>query len=112
MVVAWPPAAARELAARRHYLPVNVPLVKRVAAAAGDRVCATGRSILIGTRRLPLGKSRDAAGRPMPRWSGCHRLGTGEYLLLMDSPDSFDGRYFGITRKQELVGRAVLVWAR
>ena len=37
MVVAWLPRGARLLAASRHYLPANVPLVKRVAAVAGDR---------------------------------------------------------------------------
>jgi type IV secretory pathway protease TraF len=112
MVVAWPPPAARGLAARRHYLPANIPLVKRVAAAAGEQVCARGAAILVGERLLAHRKTRDSAGRPLPRWTGCHRLGEGEYLLLTDSPDSFDGRYFGITRKTELVGRAVLLWAR
>ncbi len=27
---------ARMLAARRHYIPINVPLVKRIAAVAGE----------------------------------------------------------------------------
>ena len=48
----------------------------------------------------------------MPAWTGCHELAAGEYFLLMDSPDSFDGRYFGLTRREDLVGRAVLLWAR
>jgi conjugative transfer signal peptidase TraF len=112
MVVAWPPPAARRLAARRNYLPANVPLVKRVAASAGDRVCAKGGSIRVGARRLAVRKSSDGAGRTMPRWTGCHRLSQSEYLLLADSPDSFDGRYFGITRRKELVGGAVLLWPR
>src|SRR3546814_4504188 len=37
MVIARVPDEYRMLAARRHYLPANVPLVKRVAAASGDR---------------------------------------------------------------------------
>ena len=48
----------------------------------------------------------------MPRWTGCRRLSGGEYFLLMDSPLSFDGRYFGVTQRKDLVGRAVLLWAR
>jgi type IV secretory pathway protease TraF len=30
----------------------------------------------------------------------------------MDSPQSFDGRYFGVTRANEILGRAELLWAR
>src|SRR3546814_5225387 len=40
MVIARVPLRYRQLAAARRYLPMNVPLVKRVAAYAGDRVCA------------------------------------------------------------------------
>lgn len=50
-------------------------------------------------------------GRPLPAWQGCVRLCTGQFLLLMtDSPDSFDGRYFGLTGEQELIGRATPLW--
>jgi conjugative transfer signal peptidase TraF len=112
MVVAWTPEPARELAARRHYLPANVPLVKRVAAAPGDEVCAVAGSVLINRSRVATRLRSDGAGRPMPWWSGCRRLETGEYFLLMDSRGSFDGRYFGITRRSELLGRAVLLWRR
>jgi type IV secretory pathway protease TraF len=45
MVIAWPPDVARDLASRRRYLPRNVPLVKPVAAIAGDRVCARAAAV-------------------------------------------------------------------
>lgn len=112
MVVAWTPEPARSLAARRRYLPANVPLVKRVAAVAGDQVCAVGTAISISGRQVAVRRSFDPAGRPMPWWTGCRRLGSGEYLLLMSSPLSFDGRYFGVTRSGDLLGRAELVWAK
>lgn len=112
MVVAWTPLPARTLAARRHYLPANVPLVKRVAAAAGDRVCAAGRSVTINGRRAAVRQQSDAAGRLLPWWSGCRGLAANEYLLLMDSARSFDGRYFGVTRGSDVLGRAELLWAR
>ena len=110
MVIAWTPEPARTLAARRHYLPANVPLVKRVAAARGDEVCAHRGEILING--LPTASRRrfDPAGRPMPWWSGCRRLKTDEFLLLMDKPASFDGRYFGITNAEQLVGKAEPIW--
>lgn len=112
MVVAWTPGQARMLAARRHYLPLNVPLVKQVAAIAGDRVCASGSAVSINGRRVAVRRRTDAAGRPMPGWSGCRWLRADEYLLLMESSLSFDGRYFGLTRSSEMVGRAELLWRR
>lgn len=112
MVVAWAPGPARLLAARRHYLPANVPLVKRVAAMAGARICAAGDWITIDGRRAARRRRRDAAGRRLPVWTGCHILAAGELFLLMDNGASFDGRYFGVTPADHVVGRARLIWAR
>ena len=111
-VIAWPPAGVGALAAERRYLPSNVPLVKRVSSAAGDRVCAAGEAIWVNGRYAAHRRAFDGRGRPMPSWTGCRTLSSAEYLLLNDSPDSFDGRYFGVTQRDEIVGRAVLLWAR
>lgn len=111
LVVAWPPEEARELAAERHYLPRNVPLVKRVAAVAGDRVCAVGEAVFVNGRLETLRSERDPSGRPMPWWTGCEDLSGGDlFLLSHDVPQAFDGRYFGITRRSQIVGRARLIW--
>lgn len=112
MVIAWAPAGPRALAARRHYLPSNVPLVKRVAAVPGHRVCAIGSGIFIGGRRVAERRARDAAGRPMPWWRGCMTLKDGALFLLMDAPGSFDGRYFGPTSARDVVGKATPLWVR
>lgn len=112
MVVAWTSGPARMLAARRRYLPANVPLVKRVAAAAGDRVCAAGSRVSINGGPVAMRQKSDAAGRPMPWWSGCRHLHVGEYFLLMDHRQSFDGRYFGVTRADAIIGRAQLLWTK
>lgn len=112
MVVARLPGRFRALAAERHYLPANVPLVKRVAAAAGSQVCARRRAILIDNRQVAVRQLSDPHGRPLPWWEGCIRLRSGELLLLMDAPDSFDGRYVGVTEGDDVIGRAVLLWRR
>lgn len=112
-VIAWTPAPSRRLAATRHYIPENVPLVKRVAGMSGDRVCAVGGTILVNGRRVATRLIRDGQGRLMPWWSGCHTLAGGEVFLLMaDVPSSFDGRYFGITKRSDVVGRAQLLWRK
>ncbi|HEY7810923.1 MAG TPA: S26 family signal peptidase [Allosphingosinicella sp.] len=112
MVIARIPEQARSLAADRGYLPLNVALVKRVGAARGDRVCAVGEAIWVNGRHVAARREADGRGRRMPWWTDCRDLGDGEYLLLTENALSFDGRYFGITRKEDLLGRAVLLWAR
>ena len=102
----------RAFASARRYLPANVPLIKRIAAAAGDRVCATGAGVAVNDIEVARRLDRDAAGRPMPHWSGCIVLGRGEHLLLMPGPASFDGRYFGPTVEGDIVGEVHLLWAR
>jgi conjugative transfer signal peptidase TraF len=112
MVIAWAPVPYRRLAARRHYLPINVPLVKRVTASAGDQVCAIGTHIIINGRPVAERRTLDDAGRPMPGWTGCFRLRGSQLFLLMDDPASFDGRYFGVTEGTDVIGKARLLWRR
>ena len=66
MVVAWPPPAARSLADQRHYLPATVPLVKHVAAIAGNLVCAKGSMVSVNGRITALRRRSDPAGRALP----------------------------------------------
>lgn len=113
MAVAWLPARMRALAAARHYLPSNIPLVKRIAAVPGDRVCAAGDRILVNGHFAARRRDRDLAGRRLPRWSGCRSVGEGELFLLGTAgPNSFDGRYFGVTEARLVVGEARLIWPR
>ena len=112
-VIARMPQAWREFAAARRYLPSNVPLVKRVAASEGQEVCALGSRIFIDGVPVAERKLRDGQGRPLPWWEGCGRLSHGQFFLLMaKNPDSFDGRYFGVTGSADILGPARLVWAR
>ncbi|MHA6768977.1 S26 family signal peptidase [Sphingobium ummariense] len=113
MVIAWPPAETRQLAASRRYLPSNVPLVKRVAGIAGDTICAVDRAVTVNGRPVAVRRAVDSAGRELPAWQGCVRLGPGMVFLLMtETPDSFDGRYFGPTLAQDVIGKATSLWLR
>lgn len=113
MVVARVPERYRPLAAARRYLPMNVPLVKRVAAGPGEEVCALGSVVFVDGAPVADRLAIDGRGREMPRWQGCRTLKSGQFLLLMtDHPASFDGRYFGISEGSDIVGRARLLWAR
>jgi conjugative transfer signal peptidase TraF len=111
MVIAHMPPRYRMLAATRHYLPANVPLVKHVAAAPGDEICARGAVIFLNGEPIATRLASDGNGRPMPWWSGCVQLrGRQLFLLMTGSPASFDGRYFGVTDGDLVVGKARLLW--
>lgn len=112
MVLAHTPESVRSLAAARHYLPANVPLLKRLAARDGDDVCALGYEIFVNGVKVADRRTADRQGRPLPWWSGCELLRDGRVLLLMDAPDSFDGRYFGPIDEDALIGKAVPLWLR
>lgn len=112
MVLAQTPPTVRRLAAERHYLPANVPLLKRVAAAQGDTVCAFGPAVYVDQRLMAVRRAADRRGRPLPWWHGCRTLGDDAVLLLMDAPESFDGRYFGTVPRSSVIGKATPLWVR
>lgn len=112
LAFAWMPAPARELAARRRYVPEGVSLIKPVVAGEGDTVCALDDVITVNGRSAARRFRADASGRRMSWWMGCSRLGRGSAFLLAPAQRSFDGRYFGVSASREILGRAVLLWAR
>ena len=112
MVLAYAPAPFRQLAAARRYLPANVPLLKRIAASEGDELCALGPILFVNVRPIAIRHAADRSHRPLPWWTGCERLRAGRLLLLMDVPDSFDGRYFGPIDRAAVIGKATPLWLR
>tara|TARA_Y100000815_G_scaffold202750_1_gene186395 strand:+ start:1569 stop:2141 length:573 start_codon:yes stop_codon:yes gene_type:complete len=101
------PLAAAKLAAARHYLPANVPLIKRVFATSPSRVCIRARQVIVDGRVVAHWHPQDRAGRPLPQWKGCRELTNDEiWLLNPDHPDSFDSRYFGPLRLDAVLGIA------
>ena len=112
MVLAHMPARVRQLAASRHYIPANVPLLKRIVARDGDDVCALGDAIYVNGAPVAKRLVRDRIGRILPGWVGCETLGGGRLFLLMDRADSFDSRYFGPLEPEAIIGKANPLWLR
>lgn len=83
------------LAISRGILSAGTPVLKPVAALAGDRVCRTGPLVSINRRFAAIARGLDARGRRLPTWRGCRRLSAGRVFLLARHPDSFDSRYYG-----------------
>jgi len=113
LVLAIPNHSVAIFAAQRGYLPMGIPLVKRVVAVEGDTVCARGNGIFVNRIRLATRLPADNKGRTLPSWTGCQMLGGNDAFLLMAGvPDSFDGRYFGTTNTSNIAGRLVPIWTR
>lgn len=106
-----PPPKLRRLLATRGYLPTGVPLIKRIAAMSGQRVCRFRHGVTIDGNFAGVARSRDRLGRPLPAWFGCRKLRTGELFVMNPAASSsFDGRYFGPIRLDNVIGRATPVW--
>jgi conjugative transfer signal peptidase TraF len=113
LVVARLARDAARLAAERHYLPLGLPVVKHIAALPGDHICGAGTVITVDGKTAAMRLTADLKGRPLVGWLGCRTLHADQFLLLNPTvPDSFDGRYFGVTADRDILGRASPLWLR
>jgi len=113
LVAVTPPAPLARWLAERGYLGERVPLLKHVAAKAGQRVCRIGAVVSVDARPVVVALGRDGRGRSLPVWQGCRTLRAGEVLMLNpDHADSMDGRYFGPLPASTVLGRAMPVLTR
>jgi conjugative transfer signal peptidase TraF len=93
------------------YLPIGVPMLKRVLALPGQTVCRNGLTIAVDGIDVGEARERDGRGRPLPAWHGCHVIADGDvFVMNWQSADSLDSRYFGPLLASAIVGRAVPVW--
>lgn len=113
LIAIAPPERLAHWLSARGYLPEGVPLLKHVAAKAGQRICRAGVVLSVDGQPVAIARARDGRGRPLPVWQGCHTLRPGELFLLNPSiPDSLDGRYFGPLPTSAVIGRATPLWLR
>jgi conjugative transfer signal peptidase TraF len=113
LVAITPPTRLARWLSARGYLPEGVPLLKHIAAKAGQRVCRNGNAVNVNARHVAIARRHDGQGRSLPVWQGCRTLRTGELLLLNPAhPDSLDGRYFGPLPASAVIGRATPLWLR
>jgi conjugative transfer signal peptidase TraF len=104
-----PPPLARWMASR-HYLPLNVPLIKRIAAVEGQAVCIRSDVVMIDGIKVGIALKRDLLGRTLTPSALCRRLDADEVFLLNAAPRSLDGRYFGLLSRRCVLGRLTPLW--
>jgi type IV secretory pathway protease TraF len=108
-VAVRPSASLAEDLDRRGILPLGKLLIKRVAAGRGDTVCRDGERVTVNGSLAAMAKIASRTGEGLPSWTGCRRLSAADVLLLGDTADSYDGRYFGVTLATDIVGRVAIL---
>lgn len=107
IVAVMPDKPLADFMVERGYIGPGVPLMKHIAALAGQKVCRTGNAVTVDA--VPFGDAldRDTHGRPLPVWQGCRRIADGDiFLMNPDVRDSLDGRYFGPIPARTVIGKA------
>jgi len=93
------------------YLPIGVPMLKRVLALPRQTVCRNGPRVSIDGIDVGQAHERDGRGRSLPAWHGCRVIADGDvFVMNWQSTDSLDSRYFGPLPTSAVIGRAVPVW--
>lgn len=111
MLAVRPPEPLASRLETAGYLPRGALLLKPVAAGPGQRVCRRGVTVTVDGRPLGEAQARDRRGRPLPVWTGCRTVADQDLFLMNPRvPDSLDGRYFGVTPRAAVVGRAYALW--
>ena len=111
LVAVQPPDLLAAFLDLNGYLPIGVPMLKRVLALPGQMVCRNGLTITVDGIEVGDAQERDGRGRPLPVWHGCRVIADGDvFVMNWQSADSLDGRYFGPLHASAVVGRAVPVW--
>ena len=98
----WPQLYAAE----RGYLPENVWLLKPVMALFPSMVCRFGNYIFIDGKLVANAKKFDRQLRILPRWKGCLVLKSDELFVIAGPKNSFDSRYFGPIKLNQVTGVA------
>jgi conjugative transfer signal peptidase TraF len=111
LVAVRPPEPLATFLDLNGYLPIGIPMLKRVLALQGQMVCRKGLTIFVDGIDMGNALSRDSRGRPLPVWQGCHVVEADEiFVMNWQSEDSLDGRYFGFVPNTSVIGKALPLW--
>lgn len=111
LVAVQPPDLLAAFLDLNGYLPIGVPMLKRVLALPGETVCRDGLAISVDGIDVGQAHERDRRGRPLPSWQGCRVIAVGDvFVMNWQSADSLDSRYFGPLPASAVIGRAIPVW--
>jgi conjugative transfer signal peptidase TraF len=111
LVAVQPPDLLAAFLDLNGYLPIGVPMLKRVLALPGQTVCRNGFTIAVDGIDAGQAHERDGRGRPLPVWRGCRVIADDQlFVMNWQAEDSLDSRYFGPLPTSAVIGKAVPIW--
>lgn len=103
-----PDKTTEQLMLARGWIGPNTPMMKYVRAESGDVVCIHDQALWMNQVLVGEIKQQDSLGRPLPQISFCRKLKEGEFFMVSTRrPNSFDSRYFGVVKLNQILARAV-----
>ncbi len=81
-------------------------VIKRVGCSEGQTLQTTGVQFYCDRVLLGQAKTVSKKGTRVAQFSYTGRVPEGRYFVIGDSPDSYDSRYFGFLRKEDILARA------
>ena len=104
------PEPVAALVQARGYLDGSFPLMKPVAAVAGDQVCTDQGRVVVNEKSYGRIRNADREGRPLPHFMFCGRVAADELFVFSAHEQSFDSRHFGPIRRDQLIAIATSLW--
>lgn len=94
---------------------LNTPyLIKTISGIPGDQIDVERNGVYINNQlmqnSIALNNYETIKLNPMP--FGKFKLSENEYFMLGNTPHSYDSRYFGIVKFQQIKYKAILLWKR
>src|SRR5262245_66186504 len=84
-----PPDPLATFLAERSYLPLGVPLIKRIFALPAQSVCRNELAIIVDGIETGTALAHDRRGRGLPLSQGCRVIAHGEVFLLYWAAPAF-----------------------
>lgn len=107
IAVIAPPDWVRLYASSRGYLPADVWLLKPVFATSSSVVCRFRTHVFVDGKAVARARKFDSQKRILPVWKGCRTLKSDEAFVLAKPKNSFDSRYFGPIKRDQVIGTAL-----
>lgn len=89
---------------RSEYVDHGTPhrVIKRIACAGGEKLNAGGRNFYCNGREIAVVKDLSLKGEALPRFAYTGRIPAGAIFVTGQHRDSFDSRYFGFLKTEEV----------
>ena len=94
----------------RPYTRVGILWTKQVLGMPGDRVEVRGRQVLVNGEAVGESLERDRLGQAIQLAQFESPIPPGRYYVALPHPRSFDSRYYGYVRAEDLRGVVIPIW--